>query len=148
MANDTSPYRIYKQEVTPRIYCLGTAYLNGGEVWHITCNPIEIEYKIDIVHEKWGISDILFWDIKGPSEIEFEVTCEGMADDRDSIELILPIDWSKREVEYSNDKGQFSIEDVEIEFGPDWGDMNFSKILTGQKPGLKLRLITVEVNTY
>ena len=107
----------YKKNIIPDLEHFGI-YYNGNEVDDITCNEISVWFTIEIDAREWGIKDIAVYNFKGPSELALHVNF--YANDNDDLdpveeEIIIPLDWTKVEVEKSDKQGGITVDGVRIE---------------------------------
>jgi len=83
--------------------------VNGNDIDWATCGDMTLNYLIDMEHRSWGIKDISLYDIKGPSEIEIEVTPQ--VEDSDDVYLNLSYNWDDVETETESSESVVTIGD-------------------------------------
>ena len=90
--------------------------INGNDIDWATCGNITLNYQIDMEHRSWGIKDISLYDIKGPSEIEIEITPQ--VEDAEDVYVTVPLDWENIEIETQESEGVVTVGDeIEIQLG-------------------------------
>jgi hypothetical protein len=100
----------YSDEVKVDVETYGVK-INGNDIDWATCANMELSYNIEIERSSWGLNGISVNNIKGPSEIEIEITPQ--TDDRqDDILVTLPYSWENIQIE--EDRGRIIGVDNEI----------------------------------
>ena len=90
--------------------------INGNDIDWASCGEITLNYIIDMEHRSWGIKDISLYDIKGPSEIEIEITPQ--VEDAEDVYVTVPLDWENIEIETQESEGVVTVgNEIEIELG-------------------------------
>jgi hypothetical protein len=118
--NEQEESNKYSRPVSPSFYVHKSTF-KGMPIEEVLSSNFNVTYSIDIDARNWGIKDISLFNIKGPSEIQVEVSYYK----HDSEELIeemttLYLDWSKLNVEENKNNGAITVdEDVEIVLGND-----------------------------
>jgi hypothetical protein len=100
----------YSDEVKVDVETYGVK-INGNDIDWATCGNMRLTYNIGIEYSSWGINGIYVDNIKGPSEIEIEITPQ-TDDNQDDILLTLPYTWENVQIE--EDKGRIIGVDNEI----------------------------------
>jgi hypothetical protein len=105
----------YERPVKVDVRTYGTT-INGNDIDWATCGNITLNYQIDMEHRSWGIKDISLYDIKGPSEIEIEITPQ--VEDAEDVYVTVPLDWENIEIETQESEGVVTVGDeIEIQLG-------------------------------
>lgn len=105
----------YERPVKVDVRTYGTT-INGNDIDWATCGNITLNYQIDMEHRSWGIKDISLYDIKGPSEIEIEVTPQ--VEDAEDVYVTVPLDWENIEIETQESEGVVTVgNEIEIQLG-------------------------------
>jgi hypothetical protein len=100
----------YSDEVKVDVETYGVK-INGNDIDWATCGNMRLTYYIGIEYSSWGINGIYVDNIKGPLEIEIEITPQ-TDDNQDDILLTLPYSWENVQIE--EDKGRIIGVDNEI----------------------------------
>lgn len=87
----------YEDKVSVDVETYGVK-INGQDIDWATCPEMRLSYEIHIEYASWGIESIYLTNIKGPSEIEVEITPE-TDDQREDITLNLQYDWDNVVIE-------------------------------------------------
>lgn len=79
----------------------------------IVAQNITLTYLIELEYRHWGIKDISLYDIKGPSEIELEVSYYQSEDDVDPQTKVvtLPLNWEMAKKDEETGMGVISVSD-------------------------------------
>jgi len=105
----------YERPVKVDVRTYGTT-INGNDIDWATCGNITLNYQIDMEHRSWGIKDISLYDIKGPSEIEIEITPQ--VEDAEDVYVTVPLDWENIEIETQESEGVVTVgNEIEIQLG-------------------------------
>jgi hypothetical protein len=112
----------YRKRLRCKFYDIQELTYNGYEVtgfadgiYKVDYTYVDVSYLIDIIHETYGIKDIIVNDIKGPTAIEIDI--EYLKDNEDTIreKITLPINWKKVKVIEEFDMEYFGLaDDLEI----------------------------------
>ena len=105
----------YERRVKVDVETYGTK-INGEDIDWAVCGDMTLSYIIDMEHRSWGIKDISLYDIKGPSEIEIEITPQ--VEDAEDVYVTVPLDWENIEIETQESEGVVTVGDeIEIQLG-------------------------------
>ena len=106
--NESMEDEKYQREVAVDIYYRGKI---RDFIDEITAPKITLSYLITIEAGEWGIKDISLYNIKGPSEIDLEVSYYPGPDSDDlQVKTVkLPLDWEKIEVEKETTEGVITV---------------------------------------
>jgi hypothetical protein len=112
--NDT-----YKQECNVDLNYYGLKF-KGYEINDVTTSNMVLTFLIDMSVKSYGIRDISVYGVKGPSEIELEVSYWLQEDGEDSTEetVVLPINWENVEMQEDETLGYIGISNlIQIDLG-------------------------------
>lgn len=112
--NDT-----YKQECNVDLNYYGLKF-KGYEINDVTTSNMVLTFLIDMSVKSYGIRDISVYGVKGPSEIELEVSYWLQEDGRDTTEetVVLPINWENVEMQEDETLGYIGIGNlIQIDLG-------------------------------
>jgi hypothetical protein len=104
----------YSNDVKVDVETYGVT-INGNEIDWATCTNMDLTYNIDVEYKSWGINGIGIYNIKGPSEIEIEITPNIYDEDSFRVEPVivnLQYDWNNVEIEV--EKGRIIAVDDKI----------------------------------
>ena len=87
----------YEDRVTVDVETYGVK-VNGEDIDWASCADMRLTYDIHIEFATWGVDSIYLTNIKGPSEIEIEITPQ-TDEQRDDVYLNLPYDWENVTIE-------------------------------------------------
>ena len=87
--NESNEHR-FKQDVEVDFDYHGITF-NGDNIDYIEKPNITLTFQIEMEYKQYGIKSIMVYDIKGPSEIELEITPE--SDDAHVETLTIPLNW-------------------------------------------------------
>ena len=108
----------YSKVIMPELDYHGI-YLDGNEINEITCNEIRVNFTIEIEGNQSGITDILVYNFKGPSELTLEISFypnDGEDTDPVDKEITIPLNWESAVKEKSDvSGGGITIEELKIE---------------------------------
>ena len=106
--NDT-----YKQECNVDLNYYGLKF-KGYEINDVTTSNMVLTFLIDMSVKSYGIRDISVYGVKGPSEIELEVSYWLQEDGEDSTEetVVLPINWENVEMQEDETLGYIGISNL------------------------------------
>jgi hypothetical protein len=100
----------YHREVKVDVYYRGKI---KDLIDDVSSGNITINYLIEAEYRSWGIKDISLYDIKGPSEIELDVTYYDSKDDNNTSTktVIVPLNWDVVEKEEETGMGIITVGD-------------------------------------
>ena len=106
--NDT-----YEQECKVDVNYYGLKF-KGYEINDINTFNMDLTFLIDMSVKSYGIRDISVYGVKGPSEIELEVSYWLQEDGRDTTEetVVLPINWENVEMQEDETLGYIGISNL------------------------------------
>jgi|LakMenE18May11ns_1017448.scaffolds.fasta_scaffold9415255_2 hypothetical protein len=87
----------YEDSVSVDVETYGVK-VNGEDIDWASCADMRLTYDIHIEFASWGIDSIYLTNIKGPSEIEIEITPQ-TDEQQDDVYLNLPYDWENVTIE-------------------------------------------------
>ena len=112
--NDT-----YEQECKVDVNYYGLKF-KGYEINDINTFNMDLTFLIDMSVKSYGIRDISVYGVKGPSEIELEVSYWLQEDGEDSTEetVVLPINWENVDMQADETLGYIGISNlIQIDLG-------------------------------
>jgi hypothetical protein len=81
---------------------------NGQSINDVQAEDIRVTYDIDIETRSYGIKTAGVYNVSGPSEIELEVYTEDSDDTSETV--VVPLDWSKVDMEKVDYLGYIGID--------------------------------------
>lgn len=96
----------YEDEVSVNVETYDVK-INGNDIDWASCDKMTLTYNIGIEYASWGIQGIYVDNVKGPSEIEIEITPQ--TDEQESVYLNLPYNWDNVKIE-ENKGSQITID--------------------------------------
>ena len=96
----------YSEEVKIDVEAYGVK-INGESIDWVTSPNVRLTYNISIEQSSWGINGIYVDNIKGPSEIEMEITPDVYNEESYRVEPIylnLQYDWDNVQIEEERGK--------------------------------------------
>ena len=118
----------FKIECEVNLNYYNTTY-KQGEISDIITSDIRLTHNIDMDVRSYGIKDISIYNLKGPSEIELEVSYFGENDEELEDVITLPLNWENVEMQKDEDLDYIGIRnDIQIDIE---NDENGDLVVTG-----------------
>lgn len=126
----------FRDTLTPVLNYHNVTY-KGFEIENITTPNIVVGFDIDLDIRSWGIQRSNINNIKGPKEIEAEISYYPNEDDTSEEIITIPIDWSKITYNKLEEYGSVGIDNnLEI------------NLMNDNEGNILIKSIIISVNTF